>query len=54
MSDGGAPVSSPSRNTNVVPARSTMSLVTRVATISRRSRCAAIWSPKRSGSGAGK
>ena len=54
MSAGAAPVSSRSRNTNVVPARSTMSFVTRVATISRRSRCAAISSPKRSGSGDGK
>ena len=39
MSAALAPVSSCRRNTKVVPARSTMPLVTRVATISRRSRC---------------
>ena len=54
MSAGDAPVSSRRRNTNVVPARSIRSLVTRVATISRRRRCRRITSPKRSGSGAGK
>ena len=38
-STAGAPVSSPSRNANVVPARSTSWLATTVAMISRLSRC---------------
>ena len=39
---GDAPVSSPSRKANVVPARSTSWLATTVAMISRRSRCSRI------------
>ena len=38
------PVSSVSRKMKVVPARSTMRFVTRVAMISRRSGCSRIWS----------
>ena len=38
------PVSSVRRKTKVVPARSTMRFVTRVAMISRRSGCSRIWS----------
>ncbi len=54
MSACDAPVSSRRRNMYDVPARSTMSLATRVATISRRSRWRPISAPKRSGSGGGK
>ena len=39
MSGTGSPVSSPSRNRNVEPPVSTISLMTEVVMISRRSRC---------------
>ena len=54
ISDAGAPLSSFSRNAKVVPPPCSMLLTTWVAMISRRSRCARISSPKRSGSGSGK
>ncbi len=54
MSTTGSPVSSPSRNRNVDPPVSTISLMTEVVMISRRSRCAPSWSANRSRSGTGK
>ena len=54
MSATGSPVSSPSRNRNVDPPVSTISLITEVVMISRRSRCAPSWSANRSRSGTGK
>jgi hypothetical protein len=54
ISDAGAPLSSWSRKVKVVPPPCTTLLTTCVAMISRRSRCARMRSPKRSGSGSGK
>jgi len=54
MSTTGSPVSSPSRKRNVDPPVSTISLMTEVVMISRRSRCAPSWSANRSRSGIGK
>ncbi len=54
MSATGCPVSSPSRNRNVDPPVSTISLITEVVMISRRSRCPPSWSANRSRSCAGK
>ncbi len=49
-----APVSSASRNRNVVPPVSTIWFTTEVVMISRCSRWLAIWAANRSRSGAGK
>src|SRR5258706_598278 len=53
MSDGAAPVSSASRKTKVIPPPWRMLLTTRVAAISRRSRCVRICWPNRAGNGVG-